>query len=176
MMKLRIILASRIPLYLLLVGLLSIHACKNKKKLAEISDAEEVNTAITEELANEKETTAIVDDVPENRTTAATSRAVSAKELSKSQMVNSYFDEISSSNDYAKANQSIGQALELFSNPEALVLIIIYENGSEIEYDEPTTVEKYLNYLKDTKSKPATVEEIVTDEAGKIKELVLRKK
>ena len=43
------------------------------------------------------------------------------------------------------------------------------------DYDRPTTIEKYLNYLKDRKAYKAEVENIVYDDYGKIKELELRK-
>ena len=63
----------------------------------------------------------------------------------------------------------------MFSNSEAPVLIVIYKEGGKPSYDEPTTIGKYLNYLKDTKNNKARVEEVVYDTNGKIKELVLRK-
>ncbi len=52
---------------------------------------------------------------------------------------------------------------------------MIYKEGGKPSYDEPTTIEKYLNYLKDTKNNKAKVEEVVYDANGKIKELVLKK-
>lgn len=173
MMKLRIALASRLPLYFLIAALISLHACKNKKKLAEISDKEDVTEQMKEELTGEPE---VVPEVTEETAPVQLeSRAISAEELSQSEKVNKYFREISSASSYEAANQSINQTLTMFSSPEAPVLIIIYDNGSEIDYDEPTTIEKYLDYLKDTKNKPAVVAEIGRDASGKIKELVLRK-
>jgi len=55
------------------------------------------------------------------------------------------------------------------------VLIIIAQSGGITDYDEPTTIQKYLNYLKDQKKKADTIENIVFDDAGKIKELELTK-
>lgn len=172
-MKLRIALASRLPLYFLIAGLISLHACKNKKKLAEISDKEAVKEQIAEEMSSEEDAAPQMTD--ETAPVQLESRTISAEELSQSQKINKYFMEISSAGSYEKANQSINQTLTMFNSPDAPVLIIIYDNGSEVDYDEPTTIEKYLAYLKDTKNKPAMVEEIGRDASGKIKELVLRK-
>jgi hypothetical protein len=168
MMKLRIALASRLPLYFLIIGLVSLHACKNKKKLAEVSNQEAVQEQIKEEMAPHViETPVEVEPVQEPRSESS--------EVSSSSQIKESMTEIGKASSFGLANQSIEETLLQFSSPDVPVLVIIYENGSEVEYDEPTTIEKYLNYLKDTKNKPGSVAEIVRDEAGKIKELVLRK-
>lgn len=89
--------------------------------------------------------------------------------------LSSYFNAISGANSTAAANSNISEALDLFSDTDAPVLIVIYRDGARPAYDEPTTISKYLNYLKDTKNNKAKVEEIVYDENGLIKELVLKK-
>ena len=56
------------------------------------------------------------------------------------------------------------------------VLIIINQSAGFNDYDRPTTIEKYLNYLKDQKISPNKVHEIKYNANGKINELELIKK
>ena len=86
-----------------------------------------------------------------------------------------YFSSISGAASTSEANMFINEALGMFSSPDALVLIIIYKSGSVVDYDEPTTIKKYLNYLKDTKNNINRVDKITYDDKGKIKELELYK-
>lgn len=74
------------------------------------------------------------------------------------------------------ANQTINEVLNQFSSPEALVLIIIYKDADNTDYDEPTNITKYLNYLKDQKKMPHSVDKVIMDNNGRIKELELLKK
>jgi hypothetical protein len=154
---------SPLSLAILLVMVLGFSACKNQKKMADLSNPQEEAQMEQEEMV-EKE---IPEEEPEER--------VVAKEPSKETKLNNYFSAISSASTTASANASIQEALTMFSNSEAPVLIVIYKEGSKPSYDEPTTIVKYLNYLKDTKNNKARVEEVVYDGNGKIKELVLRK-
>lgn len=101
--------------------------------------------------------------------------APAPRKLSKEQQLDNYFGAIANASSTSSANASIAEALDMFSDTEAPVLIVIYHDGAQPSYDEPTTINKYLNYLKDTKNDKAEVEEIVYDEMGQIKELVLKK-
>ena len=74
------------------------------------------------------------------------------------------------------ANQLINENINLFTSPDALVLIIISKSGEIKDYDEPTTIAKYLNYVKDQKNNPNKVFDLVLDESGKIKEVELIRK
>ena len=56
------------------------------------------------------------------------------------------------------------------------VLIIISQSAGFNDYDRPTTIEKYLNYLKDQKVSRNSVHEIKYNANGKINELELIKK
>jgi len=67
------------------------------------------------------------------------------------------------------------EILSRFSSPEAPVLIIIHEGDGLKDYDRPTTISKYLNYLKDQAKSPNEVANVVLDSRGKITELELRK-
>lgn len=91
----------------------------------------------------------------------------------KSKTIKDFFSEIASASDANQANASIQNALKLFSSPQAPVLIIIAEEGGEKDYDEPTTAEKYLNFIKDQKKMNHKIVSIGTDENGKIKLLEL---
>ncbi len=91
----------------------------------------------------------------------------------KSKTILDFFSEIANAGDAGTANSSIQNALKLFTSPQAPVLIIIADEGGEKDYDEPTTAEKYLNYVKDQKKMNHKVVSIGTDENGKIKLLEL---
>ena len=56
------------------------------------------------------------------------------------------------------------------------VLIIINQSAGFNDYDRPTTIEKYLNYVKDQKKAAEKVYEIKYNANGKINELELIKK
>jgi hypothetical protein len=53
---------------------------------------------------------------------------------------------------------------------------VIHEANGIKDYDEPTTIEKYLNYLKDTKKNLNFISDIRLDGNGKVSELELRRK
>lgn len=78
--------------------------------------------------------------------------------------------------DLATANAKINQALQLFATPDAPVLIIISQDGGFNDYDRPTTIRHYLEYLKDQKVYRNVVEQVKYDANGKIIELELIKK
>ncbi|MBN1251274.1 MAG: hypothetical protein JXR51_09540 [Bacteroidales bacterium] len=86
-----------------------------------------------------------------------------------------YFDEIANASSETDADNKINQALQMFSSASSNVLIIISENDNMKDYDKPTNISKYLNYLKDTKTNVNIVNEIKFDENNKIKTLILKK-
>lgn len=90
--------------------------------------------------------------------------------------VSNLFQEVAQSGSNDAANAKIREALSLFSSSETPVLIIISQSGGQNDYDEPTTIQKYLNYLKDTRSRPAEIHNLAYDANGKIKEVELIKK
>lgn len=140
-------------------------SCKNKKKIAEMSDTQEIKAQMEEEeemnAEEEEEVT------PERNV---------VKSPSSEEKLTNYFKAISTSTSTASANSSISEALTMFSSKDIPVLIVFYEANGTPSYDEPTTIDKYLNYLKDTKNFNTRVDEMVMDSNGKIKELVLKKK
>ena len=87
-----------------------------------------------------------------------------------------YFTIIAAAPDAELANEKIAEALDLFASPDVPVLIIVYHVGDIIDYDAPTTAEKYLNYIKDQKRVTVNVNDIKYDDNNKIIELELIKK
>lgn len=98
------------------------------------------------------------------------------EEVTRPKGLSNYFDEIATSSSTADANAKIREALALFANDDVPVLIIISKQGGIVDYDRPTTIKKYLEYLKDVKKNLNTVENVVYDNNGKIKELELIRK
>ncbi|MFY0591156.1 nucleoid-structuring protein H-NS [Roseivirga sp.] len=90
--------------------------------------------------------------------------------------LNSYFSGIANASSISAANNNINEATRLFSNGDAPVLIIFYAANGQEDFDEPTTISKYLNYVKDQGKNPHKVKEMVLDAQGRVKELVLVKK
>ncbi len=76
----------------------------------------------------------------------------------------------------AEADKIIQNTLQYFTAPDAPVLIIVYRQGSTVDYDKPTTIQRYLNFCKDQKKSMNSVDAIQQDDSGKIKELDLIKK
>ena len=87
-----------------------------------------------------------------------------------------YFAIIAAAPDSETANEKIAEALDLFASPDVPVLIVIYHVGDIVDYDAPTTAEKYLNYIKDQKKVSVGVKNIKYDSNEKITELELIKK
>lgn len=90
-------------------------------------------------------------------------------------MLLSYFNKIAKAPSEADANKHIEDALKMFSSDKSTVLIIIAEDEHMKDYDKPTNITKYLNYLKDTKNNTNSVNEIKWDANKKIKTLILKK-
>ena len=76
----------------------------------------------------------------------------------------------------SQANRVINETLDMFESPNVPVLIIIKQNAGFNDYDRPTTIEKYLNYVKDQKKATEKVFNIKYNDNGKINELELIKK
>ncbi len=88
-----------------------------------------------------------------------------------------YFDKIVAAQNPTEANQLISRALALFTSPDAPVLIIISQADGITDYDKPTTIQRYFEYLKDQKKDLNKIHKVIYDDAsGKIKELELIRK
>ncbi len=141
---------------------------EKEKILAEMkalnSDDEELKSLIKQvedDIAKEKEEIRIAEE--------------KAKEAAKPEnKLRRYFDGISKASNDADADKLITEALGMFTSDKSNVLIIIAEEGAIKDYDKPTKIDAYLNYLKTTKTNINDVDEIKW-EGDKIKTLILRK-
>jgi hypothetical protein len=86
------------------------------------------------------------------------------------------FSNIAKAGSVSQANRIINETLGMFESPNVPVLIIIKQNAGFNDYDRPTTIEKYLNYVKDQKKATEKVFQIKYNDNGKINELELIKK
>ena len=91
-------------------------------------------------------------------------------------VLESNFNSIAKASSVSQANRTINETLNMFESPNTPVLIIIKQNAGFNDYDRPTTIEKYLNYVKDQKKATEKVFNIKYNSNGKINELELIKK
>lgn len=92
------------------------------------------------------------------------------------QDLESRFSAIAMASSIEEANRQIEQTLPFFASAQVPVLTIIAMNGEGLkDYDRPSTIRKFLDYLKDQKQVPAQIHQIRFNEAGKISELELIK-
>lgn len=103
----------------------------------------------------------------------AKTQADQAATTQLSSQLSRLMDDIALAPSTEAANTKISQALALFASPDAPVLVVIKESRNIVDYDEPSTISKYLHYLKDTKKKPYPIRQAPTDANGKIVELEL---
>ena len=86
------------------------------------------------------------------------------------------FTSIANASSVSQANRIINETLTLFASNNVPVLIIISQAGGFNDYDRPTTIENYLNYIKDQKVNRNKVYNLKTNDNGKITEVELIKK
>lgn len=145
--------------------------CKSKKKAMEAQAAAE-KARLEQEAAAQR-------DAEEKQRQEEEERARREAEANKvtptSERLDLYFNNIANSSNVNAANSSINEAMAMFSSPDTPVLIVISEEGGQKDYDKPTTIREYLNYLKDTKKSMNKISDIKTDGSGKITELELKK-
>ncbi|MEI6885308.1 MAG: hypothetical protein WCO02_12520 [Bacteroidota bacterium] len=96
----------------------------------------------------------------------------------KTQLENAFqgIADAAQSGNLTQADNLIKNTLQYFTDPDAPVLIIIYRQGATVDYDKPTTIQRYLNFCKDQKKSMNAVDAIQQEATGKIKELDLIKK
>jgi glucose/arabinose dehydrogenase len=146
----------RKTLFLALFAMLAMGACKSKKKAVAPAPAPAPQEVVTQQAP----------PPPPAR---------SAEEIAAEKLEN-YFKAVAAASNLNTANQTIQEALGMFSNQETPVLIVIHEENGIKDYDEPTTIKKYLEYLKDTKKNLNYISDIRMDANGKVSELELRRK
>ena len=101
--------------------------------------------------------------------------AAAAQQKSQYQYIDEYFSQIANAKDAASANAIISEAIKIFASADAPVLIIISESDGVTDYDKPTTIQDYMNYLKDTHNYNNKVKEAKLDGYGQITSLELIK-
>lgn len=167
--------SSRVVMWLLVL-MICFTGCKSKKKAAEAARAAEERARMEQEanLRQEEE---------QKRQAEAEEAARRESEARQQEMLanapkaklNQYFESVSRSTNVASANSSINEALTLFASPDTPVLIVVSEENGQKDYDRPTTIRQYLNYLKDTKNNSNSISDLQFDTSGKITEVELRK-
>jgi hypothetical protein len=169
--------SSKFTVLVLLITLLAF-GCKSRKKTAEL------NAAAAEKAKMEQEAKMRQQQADEQRAKEEQERkdiearaqaAAAAKASTPAVKLGQYFDSIAGAGNIASANSSINEALGLFESPDTPVLIIISEEGGQKDYDKPTTIKAYLNYLKDQKKNMNKVENLQFNGSGKISEVELKK-
>jgi len=99
------------------------------------------------------------------------------KDQAKLENINQHFYAVASAPSISEANSRIDKALSIYASKDVPVLIIVSIYGdNQKDYDRPTTIEKYMNYIKDIKKYNKRVEAVKYDDFGKIIEIELIKK
>ena len=83
---------------------------------------------------------------------------------------------ISNARSTEEANRKIQETLQLFSSSDAPVLIVISEENGNKDYDRPSTIKRYLDYLKDTENTPDALSHLTMNDSGLISEVELIKR
>ncbi len=159
--------------------LLSFTGCKSKKKAMEAAAAEkarmEQEARQKKEDEERKKREAEEAEAAKKQQEEAAQREAEARANTPKAKLGQYFSAIANSTSVASANSTISEALSMFASPETPVLIIISGAGDQKDYDRPTTIKAYLNYLKDQKKNINKIENLQIDGSGKITEVELRK-
>jgi hypothetical protein len=158
----------------LFVLMICFTGCKSKKKAAEAARAAEERARIEQE-ANRKAEEQRKRDEEEAAKRDAEARQREMMANAPKARLNQYFQSIANSGNVASANSSINEALTLFASPDTPVLIVISEEAGKKDYDRPTTIKEYLNYLKDTRNNANSISDLQLDSSGKITEVELTK-
>lgn len=153
---------------------------QQEQKIAEIKslalDDNEVDALIIEaEKAIERKKELLRQKEEERLQKERETAEAKKQEQQKFSKIEDYFDAIASASELQTADRMISDALGFFASPDVPVLTIIYMDSDIRDYDKPTTIRRYLEYLKDQKKNPNKVYNIQYDANGKIIELELIK-
>jgi len=158
--------------------LISAFSCKSKKKAMEAEAAEKARIE-RENAERQKQQEELAKREAEEKAKREAEELLrqqaARRESAPAVKLGQYFNAITGSTNATAANNSINEALTLFASPDVPVLIVISESGGIKDYDKPTTIRNYLNYLKDQKKNINEISNVQTDSSGKITELELRK-
>lgn len=145
-------------------------ACKSSKKMADTSKNDEAV-----ETQQEKPDNTTV-DVEMKGESESQKKEIKMKTISSK--LDDYFNAIASSSaNTTQANRNINEAKSMFASPDVPVLIIINESADGTkDYDQPTNILDYMNYLKDQGKNLNDIYKVKTNERGRITELELIRK
>lgn len=150
-------------------------SCKSKKAAMDATDAAAEKAKMEQEAAlrkQQEEEARRKQEMEEQERREAEAKRKAEEPYRK---LENYFSAISNSNNLTSANSSIQEALSLFASKDTPVLIVISEENGQKDYDRPTTIGEYLNYLKDQKKNMNKINQLQFDNAGKITEVELVK-
>lgn len=157
-----------------LVVLMTVGAgCKSKKKAMEVSDTSADRAKLEQEAAALKKQRE--EEVKRREAEEKARRDEENKKNDPYVKLEQYFSAIGTAGNELSANRTINEALSLFTSGETPVLIVISESGGQKDYDRPTTITNYLNYLKDQKKTADKIGKLLFDSSGKITEVELIK-
>lgn len=149
---------SHVYLVLIIFGFSAMFSCKSKKKV----------TASTEKPPTEE-----VREVPPPPVKEEPVEEKKPAELTLEAQLERNFQAIADANSVDYANRNISETLKFFASPDAPVFIVFYREGGVKDYDKPTTIVNYLNYLKDQKKNPNKIDKLIFNDQGKIEEIEL---
>lgn len=165
----------RFTFYAIFIALVAVGAsCKSKKKAMEVTDTSAADKERLEReaaLKRQQEEEARKKLEAEERAKREEQERANAPYTKLAQ----YFAAIGNATSVESANNSINEALGLFSSPDTPVLIVIHEAAGQKDYDRPTNIRDYLNYLKDQRKKADKIGTLKFDASGKINEVELIK-
>lgn len=115
------------------------------------------------------------DEVKAQTEAEAAAAEAQAQEEARRPTLSRSLGNISSASTRGEANNRIQETLKMFASENVPVLVVISEVNGMVDYDKPTTILKYLNYLKDTRNNPNRIRNIEFNPDGKIVELELEK-
>jgi len=137
-------------------------------------EVEQLIDKVELKLANEYQAMLRKQEEERNRLEAEESRN---KRLNEFDSINAHFIGIAKANNLNEANLKIQQALTFYASSDVPVLLIINVYGNnQKDYDKPTTIGNYLNYLKDVKTYNRQIDAVKFDVNRKIIEIELIKK
>jgi len=152
-----------------------------EKKVSEIKalnlqdpEVDELILRAEEAIAKQKKELQRLEEEKERQRKAEAAAVVVTEQ--KYEKIDDYLDAVVNTKSLEMRNQKISETLKFFASPEVPVLIIIYQEADIKDYDKPTTIKKYLEYLKDLQKNPNKVNDVKYNDNGKITELELLKK
>ena len=150
---------SYVYVVLLIFAFSAISGCKSKKKVTASSEKQPVEEVKEVPPPPPVKEEPVVEKKP--------------AELTMEAQIEKNFQAIADASSVKIANRYIDETMKYFTDPEVPVFIVFYRENGVKDYDKPTTIEKYLNYLKDQKNNPNKIDKIIFNDQGKIEEIEL---